>query len=146
MPLSVKLRSRNSDANGFALRCGSGDYALRIVAQQVHQPALHKARRRVERDRWGHLAITVQVGREPENKYDKKVVRVTTLDGDTIGYLDADDAQEYYPLISAVENAGRIVHCNAVFFGGSSDKPTIGAWLDLKRPKTVRGLVGRLNA
>jgi HIRAN domain-containing protein len=147
LPVASKLRSvRNSDAEALPLRCGSGDYALSIDSQAVHQPALHRARQHVEKDRWGHLAITVQVSRDPANKYDKSVIRVLTLGGDTIGHLGRDDALEHFPFISAIENAGRIILCRAIFYGGSRERPTIGAWLDLKRPRNLRGLVRRLNA
>jgi len=123
------------------LFAGCGDYALRIVSQPAHQSPLRKAQCQVEKDRWGHLAVTVQVSCDPSNRHDKSTVRVATIDGDTIGYLAHDDGQVYYPLVSAAENAGRTIQCRAIFHGGNRDKPNIVAWLDLKRPRNLKALV-----
>jgi len=131
----LPFRQNDQDPQPVGYLDGScGDFALAIAGEASYQPAIRKARRQVTKDNSGRLVIAVLVRCEPTNPHDENAVRVSTLVGDTLGYLSRENAQVYCAAISAIEQSGRTVRCNATFYGGDQARPTIGVWLDLKSP------------
>ncbi len=55
----------------------------------------------------------------------------------TVGYLSRDTALDYEDAVEVWEGKGHFVSCKAALFGGTKEKPGIGAWLDLPDPEEI---------
>lgn len=107
-------------------------FPLEIVGESNYQPALKRARAQSD----GHSRIVnVSVVREADNPYDGNAVKVVNANGDTIGYLARPEAARYAPVMDRKGMAE--IACRALLLGGTRDKPSIGAWLNLPEPERL---------
>ncbi len=112
-------------------------FNVEVVGESNYQKALQYLMRRAkhgERE-WNMTHVRIQT--EPTNTYDPNAVRISSLSDDTIGYLSRDDALKWQPAILALESEGKSIVCDASLFGGTKEKPHIGAWLALRAPRNL---------
>ena len=69
---------------------------------------------------------------EPKNKHDANAVAIHAESGSVIGYLKRDDAALYQPkILQHMRVSGAYPSCKGKFFGGTTEKPSLGVWLDI---------------
>ena len=107
---------------------------MAIVGESHYQDALTRAVRSATVDRDGMRMVKVLVQREPTNPFDPNAIRIAHSTFGTLGYLSREDAKRYNSRIAPYEDAGLTITCTAALFGGTRDKPSIGAWLNLPWP------------
>lgn len=96
---------------------------------------------REETDRRWFRAILVP---EPDNEYDENAVAIWADGGGMLGYLSAEDAEEYAPVFSSLERRGHVAATvPAMLVGGSREKPSFGVVLALGSPWVCRDAVDR---
>lgn len=89
------------------------------------------------KDYGGTAYAYVNLIREPDNEHDANAVMVVNDDGRQIGYLPKELAVQYQHALRLWEDVGRSARCQAKLRGGTSEKPSIGVWLDLASPKEI---------
>ena len=109
----------------------SGDFHQAIVGEASYQDELRRlAQSRTTAGK--HTEFRVLLMPEPANKYDSNAVAVYVEGGGVIGYLARDIAAEYQRIIIAHFDSKRSYPCcMARMYGGTSDKPSLGVWLDI---------------
>lgn len=104
----------------------SGAETLEVVGESFCQDALWRivGGRRLERVRHEVVALLVP---EPDNRHDENAIKVL-IDGHQVGYLAADDAEEYLPgLLRLIgPSASGAVALAGVVVGGGSRPDGIG--------------------
>ena len=111
------------------LQGGTGKFGLEVVGESNYQKALirAKASARLLNDR---LCIDVFVRREPTNLKDADAAQILAVNGDCLGYLSRDRAQQYRRVLGLCAAADIEVQCVGVLAG----EPSLGIWLDLAFP------------
>lgn len=80
--------------------------ALRAVTRGMHLP-------RVTGDNWDDsVSMTAELHPEPDNSFDRNAVRVE-IDHEHVGYLPADDAPDYQPLLLRLATKGIVGTCES---------------------------------
>ncbi len=113
------------------------DFDVAIVGESNYQDALRRSKREAK-DYGGKAYITAIVVREPDNKFDSGAVKVMNGRLETIGYLGRAVAAKYGESIELWEAEGYSLRCQAVLVGGAGKRESIGAWLDLASPNTLK--------
>ena len=115
----------------------AGDGRVSVVGESHYQPALRAAAggRTVARGDF-ESAIPVQAVLipEPSNRYDDHAVRVE-VNGNTVGYLPREAAEEYQPVLLNLVQQGQLGWCSARVMDG--DHGLYGIWLHLASPDRV---------
>ena len=114
------------------LSTGHG-FTLGIVGESYRQTAL-RALAGDRRRRGEEVLFVAVLSPEHENEYDTNAIRVDVDRGSQIGYLSREDAVAYRDVLSAVAAQSAVAICQAKLIGGTPDKPSIGAMLDLEDP------------
>lgn len=104
-----------------------------IVGEASYQDALLQLAGGCTHDGPVRRHFTAQVVREPKNKYDRNAVAVL-IGGRCVGYIPANQATRWHPVIDQLAAAGLPATCHAHLTGGwdrgPGDKGTIGVRLD----------------
>lgn len=122
---------------GRRIDLGTGHgFTLGIVGESYRQTALRALAG--DRRRLGEEVLFVAVlSPEHENDYDTNAIRVDVEGGSQIGYLSRKDAVAYRDVLAAVATQGAVAISRAQLIGGTPDKPSIGAMLDLEDPSEL---------
>ena len=112
---------------------GQERFGLEIVGESHYQDALRRSLKSAS-DSHGRKVVRVLVQREPTNAFDPDAIRISHPTHGLLGYLSRGEAKRYTSHIARFEAAGLTVTCTAMLAGGSRDKPSIGAWLNLPWP------------
>jgi hypothetical protein len=134
-PKPQRITEREYDAT---LVEGSGRFTVPIVGESYYQDELLRlsAGRCARGESVDFLALLMP---EPDNKYDRNAVAIYCQDGDKIGHLSREMAEEYRDMIREYLGRDRLIACNAHTFGGHGDKKNIGVWLVLPDPFAFEG-------
>ena len=110
---------------------GDGQFDTEVVGESHYQPALRDLAARSREAR-------VLLMPEPTNRHDPHAIRVIDDRARTLGYLPRDAALDYAPCFAMVSAHGHQAGmCPARIFGGDSDRPSLGIWLNLKSADTL---------
>jgi hypothetical protein len=131
-PWSRKTKKEKPEIDG-----SSGQFGLEAVGESHYQPAIRRALRDAHLQA-GRRMIRVRVEREPTNSYDPRAVRIISSSGETLGYLPRERASTYQKVLKDFEKVGLTVTCAAALYGGDAKTPTLGVWLDLLFPGSLR--------
>jgi hypothetical protein len=131
-------------AAGTPKRCidvGTGHgFTMGIVGESYRQTAL-RALAGDGRARGEEVTFIALLSPEPENAYDPNAIRVDVQDGAQIGYLSREDAVAYRDVLSALSAQQAAAVCRAKLIGGTAEKPSIGAMLDLRAPDEILAIL-----
>jgi hypothetical protein len=84
--------------------------------------------------RWFRAALI----REPKNEWDSNAIGVWADAVGRVGYLGRDDAIDYQPIFTALEQHGcGVASCPAFLIGGEKGKPSFGVMLCLSSPDLI---------
>ncbi len=104
---------------------GHGRFELEIKGESHYQASIaeivHKH---------GKVNLDAVLILEDENPYDHNAVRVE-MDGKIIGYLSREVAPIYREQLRLAGWPQAKGMCRAKIFGGTSDRPSFGVWLDI---------------
>ncbi len=131
MPAPQAAAPIPESANAPSLATGRG-YFYEVVGESHYQEALLRASEGAPDGRF-----TARLVLEPENPHDPNAVAVHSPDGETVGYLPADDAVLYARLLTDLLAHEVAPVCPATLVGGSADKLNLGVRLDLDRPTNI---------
>ena len=120
---------REDTAHAAVPAHGRGRFTVAVVGESSYLGTLTEAKSSARDD-----IIDVLLECEPRNRWDKNAVRVATMAGHTIGYLERAIAARYHGPIAA---RGNVATCRAVLRGGDEERPNIGVWLDLCSPEDL---------
>ena len=112
------------------------DFSLPIVGESHYQANLGRTKKSLK-DYGGTAYTYVHLQREPNNKDDANAIKVMNESDQTLGYLSREDAVRYNPALELWESKGYLIRCQAMLAGGTEEKPSIGAWLDLREPDAI---------
>ena len=105
---------------------------IEIVGESHYQTA-------IARCRTGERVLLI---RQPDNPYDKNAVAVTRTDGAILGYISRDEARGFAKLLDSGHKIYAEIHG---IYGGSSDKPSFGIWLDVYHQRKRRKRCARVT-
>lgn len=115
------------------LACCGNDGPQKTVGEASYQPALEWAALG-RNDRGGNRrGVVAQLVRDPKNRYDADAVQVL-VGGHTVGFLPADVARGYHPVLDHLAGHGSPATCRAELTGGwdrcGGDRGHFGIELD----------------
>jgi hypothetical protein len=113
-------------------------FFLAVTSEPVHQDLLTEQWLKVRPDRETSVRLTAK----PSNAGDPNAVAVQTFAGETLGYLPADEAARYQPLLVQLHTQGLIGICSAKFVGGTPRKKRLSVHLDIQSPAAVASALG----
>ena len=106
-----------------------------VVGESHYQPALRAATGGRKAGSWDdHITVKAQLVPEPKNKYDRNAVAVL-VGGRTVGYLPAEVAAEYQPVLLGLLSRGLLGTCTGAIVGGGSK--FYGIWLMVAEPGVI---------
>lgn len=106
-----------------------------VVGESHYQPALRAATGGRKAGSWDdHIVVKAQLIPEPKNKYDRNAVAVR-VGGRTVGYLPAEVAVDYQPVLLGLLRRGLIGTCEGAIVGGGSK--SYGIWLKVAEPDVI---------
>lgn len=120
----------------FDVGTGVGAYAIAIVGESRRQVVLRELAGD-RRKRGEEVFFTAVLLPESDNPADPNAIKVHISGGAQVGYLSAEDAAEYFPVIERITDAQKIATCKGRLIGGTQGKWSIGVVLDLAAPSEI---------
>lgn len=120
-------------AEKVELAGGEFDARVALVGESHHQGRLRQLDAgRLARDEAS--TFTAWVIPEEANPHDKLAVLVVAPEVGPIGHMSREDARRYRPVMKLLAKHHLVASCPARLFGGHSEAPSIGVWLQLLGP------------
>jgi hypothetical protein len=127
-----RLGGSPSTSSPTVCQCGDGNFDFEIVGESFYQDRLRQIssgrRERGEQN----VTFVCHLRFEINAHTHLPAICVDASGGRTVGHFAAEQAEVYAPLVHEIEQSGRRAECVAELFGGYTDRPTFGVWLDFK--------------
>ena len=135
----------------MAIDCGGGGFGMEVRGESNYQGAIAECVRGSVVEHSSELAchceFDARLVREPQNPYDQNAIAVTSVAGETLGYVPREIARDLAPMIDR-NVAALAIQCPARAYGRRARLDgswNFGIWLDLPDPADLMQVLGGLD-